>query len=512
MARDPEDQGAVGPAAAHEPAPPREPTAFRRRAHDAAWVSTTYFGEGFPYSVVNNIPEILFTALGAPLGLIGLTSLFHLPWNLKFLWAPFLDQYETKRRWLLAIEVALCAVGVVLALAAGAGSLGLVTAAFLVMAVLSATHDIAIDGFYLEALDTRDQAGFVGFRAMAYKLANLLARGPMLVLAGAVGWGWGFGAAAGVLGLLLGVHLVLLPRREVPKRPVGELGRALLAPTALVGLALLGVLALVEWQLAPARRAWQWLDEAGVAPALRAVPVTGWVAGGHVLALLVAFLLRRRIRARAARSAYASAFVSFMEQPKALAILAFVLTFRAGESFLQKMKSPFFLKELDVGIDAYGFVNGTLGVIASLAGTLVGGWLIARHGLRRWVWPFVLAQNVLHVLYVLLALRAADGDTGLGAITAVITVEHLGEGLGSAVFMTYLLRCCQPAHKAAHMAILTALMSVGFTVAGSVSGFLAEALGYPAYFAFTFVVSIPGMLLLFAIPHLDAPPRTPRAA
>ena len=58
-------------------------------------MSSTYFAEGFPYSVVNNLVEILFKELGASLQLIGLTALFHLPWNLKFLWGPFLDEYET---------------------------------------------------------------------------------------------------------------------------------------------------------------------------------------------------------------------------------------------------------------------------------------------------------------------------------------------------------------------------------------------------------------------------------
>ncbi|MCU0690568.1 MAG: hypothetical protein MUF54_04135, partial [Polyangiaceae bacterium] len=80
-----------------------DPTETSTRPGKAAsphvWVSTSYFGEGFPYSIVNNLAEILVTELGASLGAIGLTSLFHLPWNLKFLWGPVLDHFETKRRW-----------------------------------------------------------------------------------------------------------------------------------------------------------------------------------------------------------------------------------------------------------------------------------------------------------------------------------------------------------------------------------------------------------------------------
>ena len=483
---------------------PREPpSTFGQRVRDGAWVSTTYFGEGFPYSVVNNLAEVLFTQLDAGLGLIGLTSLFHLPWNLKFLWAPFVDQYETKRRWLLGIEVALVAGLALVALAVGSGELGLVAAAFAVVAVLSATHDITIDGYYLEALDDRGQQAFVGFRAMAYKLASLLVRGPLLVLVAAVGWAGGMWAATAVMGLLLTVHVLLLPAPERRLRRIGELGMALLRPKALAALAVLSVLGLVEWQLAPLGRVWSWLDGVGVAPALRKVPTSGWIVGGLLVALALLALFRSRLRRRMAHSHYAAAFASFMEQPRVGAVLAFIILFRTGESFLQKMKSPFFLKELGLGVDAYGLLNGTFGVIASITGTIVGGWLIARHGLKRWVWPFVLAQNVLHLLYVALALSAGSGPPSAGAIGAVVVVEHFGEGLGTAVLMSYLIRCCHPRHRAAHMAILTALMSVSFTVAGVASGFLAAALGYATYFGFTFLVTVPGMLLIFVAPYLD---------
>jgi PAT family beta-lactamase induction signal transducer AmpG len=80
--------------------------------------------------------------------------------------------------------------------------------------------------------------------------------------------------------------------------------------------------------------------------------------------------------------------------------------------------------------------------------------------------------------------------------------EHFGEGLGTAVFMVYLMRSCDPAHKASHMAILTALMSVSFTLAGVASGFLAKSMGFAWYFAFTFLVSLPGMALIAFLPNL----------
>ncbi|MBW2524864.1 MAG: MFS transporter [Deltaproteobacteria bacterium] len=499
---------AASPQDAAEPeGPPSDPAPPSASSRPRLWVSTTYFAEGFPYSVVNNLAEILFTELGAGLRMIGLTALFHLPWNLKFLWGPFVDRFETKRRWLLGVEVALVLALVALAmLTTGGAVLSWIAAAFLLVAVLSATHDIAIDGFYLEGLDEQGQSRFIGYRAMAYKVASLLVRGPLIILIGVVGWTQGLLATAVVMALVTAAHALILPRVERRGRPLSRLVAAALRPRNLVVAALVAACALAERQLDLVGPLWRALRAAVAAsPLLGNVSVAGWISMALLATLMVLLLARTRIRKRLSGSNhyYSRAFLDFLEQPRVAHILAFVVLFRAGESFLQKMKWPFLREHVELSLEQYGFANGTLGVLASFAGTLVGGWLIARHGLRRWIWPFVIAQNLLNLLYVGLAALARDGGVPLTMVTSVITVEHFGEGLGTAVFMVYLMRCCDPAHKAAHMAILTALMSVSFTLAGVVSGFLAEAWGFGPYFAFCFAATFPGMVLIPWLPYLD---------
>jgi PAT family beta-lactamase induction signal transducer AmpG len=190
-----------------------------------------------------------------------------------------------------------------------------------------------------------------------------------------------------------------------------------------------------------------------------------------------------------------------------------------------KMKYPFLRDTFGTSLDQYAFMNGTIGMLAGLAAPALGGYFISKYGLARLIWPFTLAQNGLHLLFALAVIyapeiRALDTSIlGVEAqtlvITVIIVVEMIGAGLGTAVFMVYIMRCCRPEHKAAHMALLTALMSVSFTLAGVASGFLAEALGFTAYFVFTFLVTIPGMLLTLYVPHVaarDAPPRRGTAA
>ncbi len=398
-------------------------TVGEKRRPAAVWVASSYFAEGYPYTVVNSLAELVLASFGASKKQVGIiTSALHAAWNVKFGWAPLLDQYETKRRWLLGIEVVVTATLAALALTAHP-RVGLVlpSAIFAVLALASATHDVAIDGFYLEALDEAGRSRFVGLRQLFYKLATLLVKGPAVVLAGILGWQLGFAALAALMAAVTLFHALVLPVVEERKLSLRQLGSA----------------------AAPARD-------------------------------------------RAAN--FKEAFGSFVRQPRAAVILAFVITFRTGESFLQKMKWLFLRDAVHVSLEQYGVANGTFGVVASFAGTIAGGWLIARYGLRRWVWPFVLAQNCLHLLYVLLAHWSAAGPVGLTTVTAIIAIEHAGEGLGTAVFTVYLMRCCDPAHKAGHFAIVTAIMSLGFTAAGAASGFLAEWLGYQRYFLLTFVV------------------------
>jgi len=492
--------------------------AERRGSSPHLWVTTTYFAEGFPYSVVNSIAEILFKELGASLRLIGLTALLHLPWNLKLLWAPLIDQYETKRRWLIAVEVLLTATIVGLSFVVTAReALGLIAVLFGLMAVLSATHDIAIDGFYLEGLDERGQSKFVGYRAMAYKIASVLVRGPALMLIGWVGWRYGMLATGAVMLALTVIHWALLPRVERRQRPVTRLLGWLLSFRALAVGSVIAALVVVSRRLLLDTSVWPQLRDTVAATPLGSLSAGGWIGVALLAGLLVLLAVVRRLRraaapqsgaaagpragAGAAGSSYAAAFLDFLAQPKVGRILAFVVLFRAGESFLQKMKWPFMRDEMLLALDEYGLASGTIGVVASIVATTLGGWLITRHGLRRWIWPFVLLQNLLNLLYVTLALLPEP--PGFAVVTAVITVEHFGEGLGTAVFMVYLMRCCDPAHKASHMAILTALMSVSFTLAGVASGFMAEALGFATYFGFSFLATIPGMVLIFFIPFLD---------
>jgi PAT family beta-lactamase induction signal transducer AmpG len=488
----------------------RTPKKLRFLHSPFIWAGTTYFAEGFPYSLVRQISSVFFKDHQASLQAIGMTSLLGLPWTLKFLWSPYLDRFGTKRRWLLWLQVLLVLAIFCFAFASHSSmALPLGTLSFVLIALVSATHDIAVDGFYLEALDRRGQARFVGYRVMAYRIAMIAGAGGIVALSHYVRW-WGAFSCAGVIILMLLLyHLFFLPRVEVERFPIRDLflrlswRRDLGILFVFVSLGTLCVYVLHTENVQG--------FFVSLAPFVERLTLPGWVGLLLLLVLLTLLCLRNRIRASLYRSdsLYAKAFLSFLDQERIGWALVFIVLYRSGESLLLSMCVPF-LMDLGINKAQYGFISGTLGILCSILGALVGGACIGHFSLKRTIWPFTLAQNLTLLLYMGMAYyyrdlvqHALGGEVSLLLVGSVHCFEQFAGGLGTAVFSFYLMRCCKPDFKASHFAIVSGIMNVGGSLLGVMSGFLASLVGYWRFFGVSFLVSIPGMLLIFFVPFLD---------
>ncbi|MBM2838924.1 MAG: major facilitator superfamily 1, partial [Deltaproteobacteria bacterium] len=150
------------------------------------FVPTLYFFEGLPYVIINTVSVILYKRMGVDNASIAFwTSWLYLPWVIKMLWAPTVEMSATKRSWIVSMQLAMGLSLFVAAYSINTPHFFLLSLlAFAAGAFISATNDIATDGFYMLALTEKEQAFFVGLRSAFYRLAMIFGSGLLVYLAG----------------------------------------------------------------------------------------------------------------------------------------------------------------------------------------------------------------------------------------------------------------------------------------------------------------------------------------
>lgn len=197
-------------------------------------------------------------------------------------------------------------------------------------------------------------------------------------------------------------------------------------------------------------------------------------------------------------------FVSFFKKKNIVVALFFILLFRLGEGQLGKMAKIFLLDSqgeggLGLTTEDSGLIYGTCGTIALLLGGIIGGIAVSLHGLKRWILVMALAMNVPDLIYVFFAMFQPDN---IWQIAGGVVLEQFGYGFGYTAFTLYLIYFSQGEYKTGHYALCTGLMAMGMMLAGLVSGYAQEWLGYEFFFIWVCVCTIPGIIL---IKYLDIP-------
>src|ERR1700744_1808491 len=152
------------------------------------WIPTLYLAEGLPYALAMSVSVVLYKELGISNADIAFyTSWLYLPWVIKPLWSPVVDILKTRRAWIWVLQLVIggALAGVALTLP-GPHAFQYSLALFWLLAFSSATHDIAIDGFYLLATTEKEQAFFVGIRSTFYRISMVFGQGILVILAGVI--------------------------------------------------------------------------------------------------------------------------------------------------------------------------------------------------------------------------------------------------------------------------------------------------------------------------------------
>jgi MFS transporter, PAT family, beta-lactamase induction signal transducer AmpG len=165
-----------------------------------SWIAALAFASGFPFGLVNEMVPIYLRTHGAGLVEIGQLSKLSLPWSLKWLWAPLVDRIGTRRQWIAACLAGLMVLTFLLGtLEVGSVGTGLWIILVLIV-VLSATQDVAIDAYTIQSTTTRELGVANSVRITCYRIAMLTAGGLLVWLAGRIGWSSSFSVGAALLG------------------------------------------------------------------------------------------------------------------------------------------------------------------------------------------------------------------------------------------------------------------------------------------------------------------------
>lgn len=387
------------------------------------WVPSLYVAEGLPYFAVNTLTVIMYTNLGVSLSEMAFfTGWLYLPWVIKPFWSPFLDLFKTKRWWILTMQAAMAAGLAGVAFFLPFDFFFVLTLIFFwLIAFFSATHDIAADGMYLLALNSHEQASFVGVRSTFYRISSIAGQGVLVLLAGYLettlgdipkAWGYVFGLLSLVFFLFTLYHFFTLPKHGDDK------------------------------------------------------PVPG-------------------VTTNTIFKDFLKTFSTFFKKPGIGAALIFMLLYRFPEALCIKLVQPFLMAPVEMGglglsTSQTGFVNGTIGVAGLLLGGITGGLAISKGGLKSLLYPMAASLSLPCIFYCILAMWQPQN---FFFISSAIFIEQFGYGFGFSAYMLYLLYFSRGESATSHYAFCTAFMAIGMMVPGMFAGWIHENLDNLELFA-----------------------------
>lgn len=406
------------------------------------------FSAGLPFLLVFSTLSAWLNDVGIQKSIIGFFSWVGITYSIKVFWAPVIDHLRIpvltnllgkRRSWMLLAQIGI-AVGL-LGMAATDPSTHIQTIAWfaLLVAFSSATQDISIDAYRIEAIDKKYQAAMAASYVLGYRLALLAAGAGAFYIADFHNWSIAYISMAALMFVGIITTLIIREPNHVRDHDVDEQEEALKAKLHIKNKnGYLGRLA-------------SWFSTAVISP-----------------------------------------FVEFFTRngKQALIILGLIAVYKISDITMGVMANPFYL---DLGFSKTEIANVTkiFGFFMTIAGAALGGVLVIRYGLLK---PLVLGAILIastNLLFATLAL--SDPDTVLLAI--VISADNLSGGIATSVFIAYLSSLTNSAYTATQYALFSSLMTLPAKFIGGFSGIVVEVQGYFIFFIYAAVLGLPAILI-----------------
>ena len=408
---------------------------MNQRKQAWAWVPSLFYIQGLPYVMVMVVSSIMYKDLGiGNTEMAFYTSMLYLPWVIKPIWSPVVDVLKTKRLWTISMQIIMTFTffGLGFSLLSEESFFFYSLFFFWILAFCSATHDVAVDGFYMLSLSEKNQSFFVGVRTTVYRLAILSGQGIFVFAAGLLtayftkNTSWALVMCISGLLMMFGsiYNHFMLPKVEKVSLEKKESIRSLLNKSK---------------------------------------------------EIFVEFLQKENIY-------WGIAFVLTFRFSEGL------ISKMASAFMLDSVE----VGGLGLNTEQVGFIYGTLGMGSIILGGLIGGVLASKKGLKYWLFPMLLSVNLPNFLYAVLAYV---DNPSLVLVSACVMVEQFGYGFGMTGYILYVIYISAGKYKTTNYAISTGLTSLGMMLPGALSGFIQEYLGYQHFYIFTFFCMLPALFL-----------------
>lgn len=407
------------------------------------------FSAGLPFLLVFSTLSAWLTEVDVSRATIGFFSWIGITYSIKVVWAPVIDRLPfpvltkrlgKRRGWMLAAQIGIACGLLGMALTDPRADLTAMALFGLLVAFSSATQDVALDAYRIEAIDKEYQGAMAATYILGYRLALLVAGAGAFYIAEFSNWSLSYMVMAAMTSI--GMFTVLLVNE--PEHKISEATREQEAHTA-------DVISHVSHLSSHLQRLQLWFSSAVVSP-----------------------------------------FVDFVSRygKLALVILLFVGIYRISDITMGVMANPFYL---DLGFSKPDIANiaKVFGFFMSITGAVAGGILVVRFGIHR---PLILGAVLVAVTNLLFAYMATLGPDKLW-LAIVISADNFSGGLAGAAFIAYLSSLTNAAYTATQYALFSSLMTLPAKVLGGFSGVIVEGYGYEWFFTYSALLGVPAILV-----------------
>ena len=420
------------------------------------------FSAGLPFLLVFSTLGVWLAEAGASRTTIGFFSWIGIMYSVKVLWAPIVDRvhlpilkniFGQRRSWLILAQTGIATGLLLLAYSSPANNLQLFAIYALLVAFSSATQDIVIDAYRIEAIEPEYQAAMSATYVFGYKVSTLFASAGALFMAEYINWPMTYIIMAASMSVGIIATLVI-------REPEHRIKTSTLAQEE-------QLISRVEQSLHLKGQLQQFID---------------WFTAA-VIAPFSEFFKRNG--------------------HLALIILLLIASYRITDITMASMANPFYL-DLGFSKPEIASITKLFGVMFSLTGAALGGILVLRFG----IFPILLSGGLLVILTNFLFAWMSTIGHDLTMLTVVIGADSLAGGIATAVFIAYLSSLTNTAYTATQYALFSSLMTLFPKMIAGFSGIVVDNFGYFTFYIYSSLLGLPAILIILYLMR-QSPEKSP---